>query len=387
MLRWAQRILKDSASFNDICTVPLVELLKVAEVALMTMADRGRQLHTAAITSLCIVSLMLIGAVVASLGGLFVVWRRIAVPVRALNGAIGKLAEQDYLTPVAATGHNDEFGTMATTLEELRHGAAEAKRLTAEQAQERATRDQRAARLEAVVQRFEINVGELVGQLAEGSHTLENTAQSMTGTARSSDQQATSVASAVEEASTSVATVASAAEELSASISEISRQVAQSATITGKAADDSRRTDTIVRALAEGAQKIGNVVDLIKTIAGQTNLLALNATIEAARAGDAGKGFAVVASEVKSLAHQTARATEEIGAQIGRDPDCHEGGGGGDQRHHRDNPGRQRDCREHSLGGRGTGCGNCGDCAQCAAGSQRNAGGHDECRWCQPGGG
>jgi methyl-accepting chemotaxis protein len=113
-----------------------------------------------------------------------------------------------------------------------------------------------------------------------------------------------------------VQTVAAAAEELTASIHEISRQVAQSAKITGKAVDDARRTDTIVRALADGAQKIGDVVQLITGIAAHTNLLALNATIEAARAGDAGKGFAVVASEVKSLAGQTAKATEEIGAQI-----------------------------------------------------------------------
>jgi methyl-accepting chemotaxis protein len=111
-------------------------------------------------------------------------------------------------------------------------------------------------------------------------------------------------------------TVAAAAEQLSASIAEISRQVAQSAKISGKAVDDAQRTDTIVRALAEGAQKIGDVVGLITSIAGQTNLLALNATIEAARAGDAGKGFAVVASEVKNLASQTAKATEEIGTQI-----------------------------------------------------------------------
>jgi methyl-accepting chemotaxis protein len=115
-----------------------------------------------------------------------------------------------------------------------------------------------------------------------------------------------------------VQTVAAAAEQLTASISEISRQVAQSAQRSGQAVADAQRTDVIVRALAEAAEKIGHVVGLISNIAGQTNLLALNATIEAARAGDAGKGFAVVASEVKSLANQTAKATEEIGAQIGQ---------------------------------------------------------------------
>src|SRR5262249_15463735 len=117
--------------------------------------------------------------------------------------------------------------------------------------------------------------------------------------------------------STNVQTVASAAEELNASIGEIGRQVTQSAQIAGKAVSEAERTQATVRSLADGAQKIGDVVKLINDIAGQTNLLALNATIEAARAGEAGKGFAVVASEVKSLATQTAKATEEIAAQIG----------------------------------------------------------------------
>ncbi len=163
---------------------------------------------------------------------------------------------------------------------------------------------------------FEAKVGSLVSMLSSGATELQATAQSMSATATRTNQQATTVADAAEEASAGVQTVAAAAEELTTSIVEISRQVAQSAKITGKAVEDTRRTDTIVRALADGAQKIGDVVRLISGIAAQTNLLALNATIEAARAGDAGKGFAVVASEVKSLATQTAKATEEIGSQI-----------------------------------------------------------------------
>jgi methyl-accepting chemotaxis protein len=172
------------------------------------------------------------------------------------------------------------------------------------------------ATLHQMADAFESKVGRLVGMLSSSSTELEATAQSMTGTANHSNRQAVAVASAAEEASTGMQTVASAAEELTASISEIGRQVAQSSKITGKAVDDAKRTDVIVRALAEGAEKIGAVVGLITDIASQTNLLALNATIEAARAGDAGKGFAVVASEVKSLANQTGKATEEIGAQI-----------------------------------------------------------------------
>jgi len=163
---------------------------------------------------------------------------------------------------------------------------------------------------------FQGKVGQLVAVLGESSKALEGTAQSMAATADVTTSQASTVAAAAEEASASVQTVAASAEELTSSIGEISRQVTQSAQITGKAVQEARRTDAIVRALSEGADKIGQVVDLITNIAGQTNLLALNATIEAARAGEAGRGFAVVASEVKSLAQQTARATEEIGAQI-----------------------------------------------------------------------
>ena len=163
---------------------------------------------------------------------------------------------------------------------------------------------------------FEAKVGFLISILSSGATDLQATAQSMSGTAMQTSQQANTVAGAAEEASASVHTVAAAAEELTASIHEISRQVTHSTEIAGKAVEDARRTDIIVRTLADNARNIGDVVQLISGIAAQTNLLALNATIEAARAGEAGKGFAVVASEVKSLATQTAKATDAIGAQI-----------------------------------------------------------------------
>ncbi len=163
---------------------------------------------------------------------------------------------------------------------------------------------------------FEATVGALVSTISSGATTLKVTAQSMSATAMETNQKAMTVAAAAEQAGAGVQIVAAAAEELATSIQEISRHVARSGHATGKAVEDARRTDLIVRALADGAQKIGDVVQLIAGIAAQTNLLALNATIEAARAGDAGKGFAVVASEVKSLATQTAKATDEIASQI-----------------------------------------------------------------------
>jgi len=218
---------------------------------------------------------------------------------------------------VEETGRGDEIGRMAETLEVLRQTAMTARALESEQvaSKQQAEKEKREA-LIALADRFDTSVGRLVGLMASGSTELETTAKSMTSTAERTNQRAAVVGSAANEASTRVQTVAAAAEELSSSISEISRQVAQSATITGRAVETARRTDTTVRALADGAKQIEHVAELISSIAGQTNLLALNATIEAARAGEAGRGFAVVAAEVKSLASQTAEATKEIGTRI-----------------------------------------------------------------------
>ncbi|MDB5406641.1 MAG: chemotaxis protein [Rhodospirillales bacterium] len=260
-------------------------------------------------------SLLLVSVAVAALG-VAVAWRRIARPIDVITAAMRRVADGDHGTEVPFRERGDEIGNLAEALMVFKENAIAKEQFEIEQATERQRKEQRAQGLEEVTRRFEAQVGELVQSLSSAAQEMEGTARSMMATAEESSRQATAVASASEQTSANVQTVATATEELSCASQEIGRQIAQSATIARNAVEEARRTDATVQRLAGGAQKIGEVIGLITSIAQQTNLLALNATIEAARAGDAGKGFAVVASEVKSLATQTAKATDEIAAQI-----------------------------------------------------------------------
>jgi methyl-accepting chemotaxis protein len=244
--------------------------------------------------------------------------RSITVPIRGLTGAMGRLAQRDFHAVIVGLGRGDEVGAMAASVRAFKDGMIAADAAAARERAEQARTEARAHRLDDLVRSFEANSGQIVSLLSAASTELQATAHSMSATADRTSRQAGIVGSAAADASIGVQTVAAAADQLTASIAEITRQVSQSARITARAVADARRTDVTVRALADGAKKIGDVVGMISDIAGQTNLLALNATIEAARAGDAGKGFAVVASEVKSLAQQTAQATETIAAQVGQ---------------------------------------------------------------------
>ena len=260
--------------------------------------------------------LLAVGLLVAGVVSLLII-RSITGPVNGMTEAMGKLANGNLETEVPALDKTDEIGEMAQAVQVFKDNAIEVKRLGEEQkaAEARSEKEKRDMML-AMADDFEASVGGVVQSVSSASTEMQSSAQSVSSTAEETSKQSTVVAAAAEEASTNVQTVASASEELSSSISEISRQVAQSTQIAGAAVSEVEGANEKVKGLADAANKIGEVVALITDIADQTNLLALNATIEAARAGDAGKGFAVVASEVKNLATQTAKATEEISAQI-----------------------------------------------------------------------
>ncbi|HVJ41598.1 MAG TPA: methyl-accepting chemotaxis protein [Dongiaceae bacterium] len=271
--------------------------------------SRDLTLYTVVASALLVIALSVI---------IFVLMRlQVATPLRRLTATVDTLAGGDTAVDVPSTQRRDELGVMARAInifreklievDELRHQRAEAEKVAALEKKQM---------MQTLADGFEQSVKSIVDAVSAAANHLQSNAQSMAGVAESSSHQAGAVAAAANEASASVTTVATAAEELSASIAEITRQMTESASSTRQAVSEVGRMGDTIESLNGAADKIGGIVQIINEIASQTNLLALNATIEAARAGDAGKGFAVVASEVKTLATQTARATDEIASQI-----------------------------------------------------------------------
>jgi methyl-accepting chemotaxis protein len=291
-------------------------LQKLAE-----LADRGAQESSDLADATENMALIQTGAGVAVgllLAILAVAMVRVQIvrPLAAMTGAMRRLAGGDKAVAVEGAAREDEIGEMAKAVQVFKEGLIEAGRLAEAQRAEEEAKRRRAETIDRLVHAFDEVASQVLRTVASAATELDTTARQMADTARRTAVQATTVASAAEQTSANVQTVATATEEMTTSIKEIGTQVSRSASIASRAVNEASRTNLTVKGLAEAAQRIGDVVALITNIASQTNLLALNATIEAARAGEAGKGFAVVASEVKSLANQTAKATEDISAQI-----------------------------------------------------------------------
>jgi methyl-accepting chemotaxis protein len=271
------------------------------------IAERAKTLTAGTLALLALVS--------AGLGFLLV--RGITRSIARITGTMRALAAGDLSAEVPLRGQKTEMGAIADTVQVFKEALVERQELErSSKSQEEGVARERQASMRRVADEFERTVGGIVTTVSSAATELQASAETMMTAAQEATGQTQTVASASERASANVQTVAAAAEELAASVQEIARQVNDSARIAGQAVRDADDTADKVKHLSASAQKIGDILDLINTIAGQTNLLALNATIEAARAGDAGRGFAVVAQEVKVLAEQTARATAEIAAQI-----------------------------------------------------------------------
>ncbi|MGX1100834.1 methyl-accepting chemotaxis protein [Amorphus sp. MBR-141] len=237
-------------------------------------------------------------------------------PIAEVVGTMNKLADGDTDVEIRGIDRRDEIGEMVRAVAVFRDNAIEHRRLADEKERDQRERAARQENTERLISLFRDEIQTVLGSISANMNQMQSTASELMGIAESATAGASGATAASQQASENVEAVASASEELAASIGEIGRQVSDTNSVVGRAANDTRTTNEKIAGLADAAQKIGEVVELISDIAAQTNLLALNATIEAARAGEHGRGFAIVAAEVKTLANQTAKATEEISAQI-----------------------------------------------------------------------
>ncbi|RXH39910.1 methyl-accepting chemotaxis protein [Bradyrhizobium zhanjiangense] len=294
----------------------MASAIKLADTALGIARDHSTSQRAQALQSLLTQLVLLIAAILFTGAAMLAVSRRVITPLHRIRDAMLRVAGGDLTVDPGYLDRQDEIGSLAGALETFKQQAIDKLKIEAQERERNAGAAARQRAMEAYVGEFEGVVRKSLGELSEASGEMRKTSGDLSAVSRQTNERVEVAGKASNDASTSVESVAAAAEELSASINDISQQAAHAAGIASRAVNQARETDSTVQGLAQSAGRIGEVVGLINTIAAQTNLLALNATIEAARAGEAGRGFAVVASEVKSLASQTAKATEEISEQV-----------------------------------------------------------------------